>query len=690
MELYFLRHAQRIDHAPSDSHAHPLAADYQSYDPPLASTAIEQVQNVAQRFVEITGAFSSEPSGDTGGPMRKNIFVHFLPYLRCCQTADLLVSELKTTLPAHFPHIKLRFQLLGDFALSEWVHDKMKNKPPFADSNEAYLMYTPNCKTLKNKLNLSNFRPTNTLGPYNGPDLSYADYQSRCKDYFQKLLATYDKPNYIKNQDVIFVVTHGYTVNNFMSYFMNHPIFDEIPEAKLNGARRVLKNDEPGQSTGDSEESDDGPFFKVSSPRLASPQDPYDPSRYTWRLFEDALELLKKEDIDPTLNLETDVVYYKTNFIKRNERDNLNMNLDVPKPVDQPRASFKIASRSLSSKNLAPIRNYNPICPAARDWLPTSSKLYQVKADFKLKAINSEAFRKDFSLLNHPSKPVSPEISPNSEPTRNNSVIDLSKLKSNEDIYKPMKLRYSTASDIPIHRLNSKVNSQVNLAGFLSHRESSSTELLSVDLPKYISSIANRKRSISNPVAFSYHSKDSYFPLLTKPNDSTASIDSGLPIDEGSEEETENHEDENVVFQPPNPLLNRAKSLNYKRAATSNESKLSSLGKYKIPEDQRFSLQFGDQTSDKMGENPSAGNREKPGEAVGGHRTAGAKPERPLSRASRDSVKFIPSLSRSPKQLMFYQFNDNSDESLSSESGSDDDDDDDSKFVWFGQNRRKD
>ena len=83
MELYFLRHAQRIDHAPSDSHAHPLAADYQSYDPPLASTAIEQVQNVAQRFVEITGAFSSEPSGDTGGPMRKNIFVHFLPYLRC-------------------------------------------------------------------------------------------------------------------------------------------------------------------------------------------------------------------------------------------------------------------------------------------------------------------------------------------------------------------------------------------------------------------------------------------------------------------------------------------------------------------------------------------------------------------------------------------------------------------------------
>lgn len=692
MELYFLRHAQRIDHAPKDSGAYPLSSDYQSYDPPLASTAIEQVQNIAQRFVEVTNAFSSESSGEGAGPMRKNIFVHFLPYIRCCQTADLLVSELKTRLPAEFPQIKLRFQLLGDFALSEWVHDKMKNKPPFLDSNEAYLMYTPNCKSLKNKLNLSNFRPTNTLGPYNGPDLSYADYQSRCKDYFQKLLATYDKANYIRNQDVIFVITHGYPVNNFMSYFMNHPIFDEIPEAKLNGARRVLKNDDSRQSTEESEESVDGPIFKVSSSKLDSPEDPYDPTLYTWRLFEDALELLKKEDIDPTLNLETDVVYYKTNFIKRNERDNLNMNLDVPKPMDQPRASFKIASRSLSANTLAPIRNYNPICPAARDWLPNTAKLYQVKADFKLKTINSEAFRKDFSLLNHPSKPVSPEISPSSEPTRNNSVIDLSKLKSNEDIYKPMKLRYSTTSDIPIHRLNSKVNSQVNLAGLLSHRDSSSTELLSVDLPKYISSITtNRKRSISNPVGFSYHSKDSYFPLVvTKQNDSSASIDSGLPIDEGSEEETENHEDDNVVFQPPNPLLNRAKSLNYKRAATSNESKLSSLGKYKIPEDQRFSLQFGDQTSDRNGERSSDKNEEKSEKVDKTGR--GTKPEKPPFRSSRDSIKLILSLNKSPKQLMFYQFNDNSDESLSSEDGSSGSgsEDEDSKFVWFGQNRRKD
>ena len=178
--------------------------------------------------------------------------------------------------------------------------------------------------------------------------------------------------------------------------------------------------------------------------------------------------------------------------------------------------------------------------------------------------------------------------------------------------------------------------------------------------------------------------------MVTKQNDSSASIDSGLPIDEGSEEETENHEDDNVVFQPPNPLLNRAKSLNYKRAATSNESKLSSLGKYKIPEDQRFSLQFGDQTSDRNGERSSDKNEEKSEKVDKTGR--GTKPEKPPFRSSRDSIKLILSLNKSPKQLMFYQFNDNSDESLSSEDGSSGSgsEDEDSKFVWFGQNRRKD
>lgn len=661
MELYFLRHAQRIDHV-KDASATPLLDEYHAYDPLLASTAVQQVQDVAQQFVDTTNAFTESPG--TSGPVRKNIYVHFLPYLRCCQTADLLVTELKTKLAAKFPSIKVRFHLLGDFALSEWVHDKMKNKPPFVDSNEAYLMYTPNCKTLKNKLNLSNFRPTNTLGPYNGPDLSYTDYQARCKDYFQKLLATYDKQNYIRNQDIIFVITHGYAVNNFMSYFMNHPIFDEIPEAKLNGARRVKKQDD--SETSDESDPASGPVFKVSSPDddKDTPVDPYDPAHFTWQLFVDALNLLESEDIDPTLNLETDVVYYKTNFIKRNEIDNLDKNLDVPKTKDQPRASFKIASRSLSSKPTTPIRNYNPICPAARDWRP-DAKLFKVKSEFKLKTINSDSFRKDFSLLNHPSKPVSPEISPSSEPTRNNSVIDLRKLTSNDDIYKPMKLRYSTASDIPIHRLNSKVNSQVNLAGMHSRRDSSSTELLSVDLPKYISQIANRRRSTSNPVGFSYHSKDSYFPqVVTRANDSSASIDSGLPIDEGSEEEPE-PEDEQVVYQPPNPLLSRAKSLNYKRSATSNELKLSSLGKYKKPDEQRMTLQFGDQNGDRAAE----------------------KREKPQTRSRKGSIKLILSLNKSPKHLIFYQLADHSDESVSSgedASGSEDD----SKFVWFGQNRK--
>lgn len=663
MELYFIRHAQRIDHAPQDAGITPLCDKYESYDPPLASTAVEQVQKVATDFVEATQVFS-EPSNDAA-PVRKNIFVHFSPYLRCCQTADLLVSELKTKIPAKFPGSKLRIQLLGDFALSEWVHDKMKNKAPFVDSNDAYLMYTPNCKTLANKLNLSNFRPTNTLGPYNGPGLSYADYQSRCRDYFQKLLATYDKPNYIKNQDVVFVVTHGYPVNNFMSYFMNHPIFEEIPEATLNGARRVLKENSPEpEKSGSPEVASKGPAFEVNSPE--EPTDPFDPSQYTWRLFIDALGLLEKEDIDATLNLENDIIYYKTNFIKRSERDDYNLQLNIPESEGQPRASFKIKSRSLSSKSAAPVRNYNPICPAARDWQPNNPNVFAVKTEFKLKSINMEAFRRDFDLTHHPSKPVSPEISPNSEPTRNNSVIDLSKLTSNDDIYKPMKLKYSTAADVPIHRLNSKVNSQVNLLGLQSRRDSSSTDLLSMDLPKYIHQVAGRKRSISNPVGFSYHSKDSYFPLVISRPSSSASIDSGLPIDEGSEEE-ESHEDEHVVFQPPNPLLSRAKSLNYKRSATSNESKLSSLGKYKIPEENRFTLQFGDQhRSDRAIDKPAGGP---------------VKGDKPPERVpSRDSVTLILSTKKAPKKLIFYQV-DNSDDSDHSS-------DDDSKFMWFGLNRQ--
>lgn len=59
---------------------------------------------------------------------------------------------MKASFLEKFPNYKVRFQLLGDFALSEWIHDKMKNKPPFVDSDDAYNMYTPNLKSLKIKM----------------------------------------------------------------------------------------------------------------------------------------------------------------------------------------------------------------------------------------------------------------------------------------------------------------------------------------------------------------------------------------------------------------------------------------------------------------------------------------------------------------------------------------------------------
>ena len=92
------------------------------------------------------------------------------------------------------------------------------------------------------------------------------------------------------------------------------------------------------------------------------------------------------------------------------------------------------------------------------------SNEFKLKSDFKMKTMDTSSFKQQFNITNHPLKPISPEVSPNSEPTRNNSVIDLSKLISNEEIYKPVKLRYSQASEISINKLNSKVNSQVNLA----------------------------------------------------------------------------------------------------------------------------------------------------------------------------------------------------------------------------------
>lgn len=516
-ELYFLRHGSRIDHALLlDANAQPLTSS-EPFDPSISISAIDQLDQAGSDIINLTQVFDTN-STET---IRKNIFIHFSPYLRCCQSADVLVTNLKLKLAEKFPNYKIRFQLLGDFALSEWIHDKMKNKPPFIDSNDAYQMYTPNIKTLVNKNLVSNFRPTNSLGPFNGPELSYKDYQSNCKKYFQKLVATYDKPNYIKNKDIIIVVSHGYVINNFISYFTNHPIFDEIPEAKVNYAARVMKN----QVDPDSEEASN-------------------PENYNWRLFKDALLLVESEDVDSFLNLDTDIVYYKTNFIKRdefNEDPNPSSNhtfLGKPLFHERPRPSFKIESSKtqvspdpppstpLSTKqnheNPKIIKNYNPICPAARDWTPQLENQFKIKSEFQLKVMHDEDFRQDYSITNHPQHPISPDVSPNSKPTRNNSVIDLSKLIDNDDIYKPMKLKYSTASEIPIHKLNSKVNSQVNLAAFQrsangvssGSSNNSSNEPSYTDLPGYLNQLQQRKRSSSNPinVTVTHNAKDSYFP----------------------------------------------------------------------------------------------------------------------------------------------------------------------------------
>ncbi|KAM9886963.1 hypothetical protein OXX69_013511, partial [Metschnikowia pulcherrima] len=207
--------------------------------------------------------------------------VHFSPYLRCCETADLLVTELEKQIKEKHPEVTAKFQLLGDFALSEWIHDKMKNKPPFHDSTEAYQMYTPNIQMLQNKKYVSNFRPTTKLGPWNEPDLSFKEFQERCKEYFQKLLATYDKPSH--DHDMIIVVSHGYVISNFISHFISQPIFEEIPEFSMNFAAKI-----------------DG----------------------SWVLRKDCLGMLERDpQLDATLNLDTDIVYYKTNFIKKDELD---------------------------------------------------------------------------------------------------------------------------------------------------------------------------------------------------------------------------------------------------------------------------------------------------------------------------------------------------------------------------------
>lgn len=722
-ELYFLRHGKRIDHVKEEG-AEALYKDYKEYDPSLAISAVEQIKAAGEEIADRTQAFDDQESGS----LRKNVFIHFSPYLRCCQSADLLVSGLKELFGQKYPKHKVRFQLLGDFALSEWVHEKMKNKPPFVDSNDAYHMYTPNIKLLTNRSCVSNFRPTNTLGPYNGPDISYKDYQANCKQYFQKLLATYDRPVHIKNQDIIIVVSHGYAINNFLSYFINHPIFDEIPEASVNFARKTLTDEDK------------------------TPEDPYDPKYYSWKLFKDSLGMLEKEDIDSTLNLETDIVYYKTNFFKKEDFDeNNNLRMPTAPKQEQPRASFRMATTSQSTKDPnrpEVIKNYNPICPSAKDWTPQLSKQFNVKADFKLKTMNDESFKKTFNLANHPSKPISPDVSPNSEPTRNNSVIDLTKLLDNEDITKPMKLRYSTASEIPIHKLNSKINSQVNLAQYQRDNASSNDSSL-IDLPRYVSSLQNkpRKRSTSNPIlaTVAHNAKDSYFPLsiVGRPhnrqsNELLASIDSEPPAEEyASGSDLDIIEEHNAgpiqgPQQPINPLLSRSKSLNYKRTINDKGS-TSLLAKYKQHQlnnesddgDSHFALPY---------QSTKTNSNSKPIAAPLPRRQPGS-PVTATSTKARNSIRFISSTfngdnhsvvegtstptgfsvpsAKAKKKPMFYHLNSDDASNSDSESGDSSDIDDynsesdeevdkmdvdkakqkpkkkkEEQYIWFGQNRR--
>ena len=110
----------------------------------------------------------------------------------------------------------------------------------------------------------------------------------------------------------------------------------------------------------------------------------FDLDQYKWKLFKDSLNILEKEDIDSTLNLETDIVYYKTNFFKKDDFDESN-NLKLPTvpAQDQPRTSFRMSTTGSTKDPNRPevIRNYNPICSAAKDWSlhkwPNNSQLNQ-------------------------------------------------------------------------------------------------------------------------------------------------------------------------------------------------------------------------------------------------------------------------------------------------------------------------
>ncbi|CAH6719055.1 hypothetical protein CLIB1444_01S20428 [[Candida] jaroonii] len=739
-ELYFMRHGQRIDHALElDANAKPMFEDYKPYDPSLAISAQDQIEECCDDIVESTKAFKPK----TSETLKKNIFIHFSPYLRCCQTADLLITYLKPKFEAKYPNYKIRFQLLGDFALSEWIHDKMKNKPPFIDSNDAYQMYTPNIKLLKNRSACSNFRPCVTLGHYNGFDLSYKDYQDNCKEYFKRLLATYDKPTHIKNQDIVIIVSHGYFINNILSYFVNHPIFDEIPEAKINFARKIRVDDDGNEVDLEGDEDED--------------------PHYNWSLMKDSLGLFGFNAIDTSLNLETDIVYYKTNFIKRDELNPKKAN--ETKKEDKPRPSFKIphTSQSYQMANCESLHldldskapqisstkdNHknphiidNPICPAAKDWSPQKLKTFAIKSEFKLKMMGTGIFKNEYDITKPPIRPVTPEVSPCSEPTRNNSVIDLSKLSHNKD-HRPLNLKYSTTAEIPLHQLNQKVNSQVNLAQFQRSNPSSNNSSLT-DFPKFFTH--TNKRAISNPIVVTGQNqgqsmKESYFPtnLTTSPKvlTSTLSNDSlyedidisnldtnDLAIIE--ELNTKKSPHKNV---PPTSLLSRSKSAKYKQELAMNSGKnllamyqkQQSINSSSDNEEEKYSLSFGNNRTERKQPSPTVHrtrsrknsikfypsvmnvdqpiNREGNSTPVGFYASKKQESSSPLqaSPINNDNEKpEKPTFQRPPlvptkSKSMFYNLDSESDsnESISSDDESPPDyKNEGNKYTWFGQNR---
>ncbi|EGW30821.1 uncharacterized protein SPAPADRAFT_156110 [Spathaspora passalidarum NRRL Y-27907] len=626
-ELYFLRHAERIDHAQSNSIA--LTPTYEEYDPSLSANAIPQIEQVVNDITSTSTAFPTTPT-----IRNKTIYIHFSPYLRCCQTADLLVTHLKHRLSHDDRYAKynVKFQLLGDFALSEWIHEKMSNKPPFTDSDDAYAMYTANLKQLVNKSCCSNFRPATKLGPYNGPGLKYKDYQLNCKEYFTKLLATYDKPMYIKNQDIIIIISHGYAINNFMTYFTNHPIFQEIPVAKINFAQRLLSDGK----------SEDGT---------------YKTDNYKWKLLKDALEIME-EHHEYALNLDTNVVYYKTNFIRK---DKLKWNGSEPELAvsNLPRLGFKNDAKSLDSDSL--------LTPAAKNWIP-GVKIYLIKREFKEKYMNDESFKRDYDISNPPTRRVTPEVSPQSAPSRVNSYIDISRLLNNENLSKPLKLKYGSNQDIPSSALNSKVNSQVNLMDYSASGYASGTSSNS-SIDKMLFSLQHKSSKTAT------NAPEEYFPQVKSP------LQAALPDIPIEDIQGRNS---------PIEVLSRARSGIYKQSILAQQSSNSLTEEYDDGSDKRhFTLEFSPTRT------PSTNQR---------HATPSSNTSTPRqTRSRKNSIKFIPSgvattssMNRSTEHIskvkpIFYNLasdNDDDDEEMSlDESTSSSTNNNSGQYYWLGQNR---